>query len=64
MRYLDAAQITTTRADRGSNLKVCVPVSISRLGRFFDRVAPALILTPNLESGGSSVVAAFAAIGG
>jgi hypothetical protein len=36
-----------------------VLVSISRLGRFFDRIAPALILTL-----GSSVVVAFAAIGG
>jgi hypothetical protein len=34
-------------------------VTISRLGRFFDRIAPALILTM-----GSSVVAAFAAVGG
>jgi hypothetical protein len=34
-------------------------MSISRLGRFFDRIAPVLILTM-----GSSLVAAFAAVGG
>jgi hypothetical protein len=39
-------------------------VSISRLGRFFERIAPALILTPDLKNGGSSLAAAFAAIGG
>jgi hypothetical protein len=43
----------------GSNSKVCVPMSLSRFERFFDQIAPALILVM-----GSSVAAAFAVVGG
>ena len=41
-----------------SNSKVCV-MSLSRFERFFDQIAPALILAM-----GSSVAAAFAVVGG
>ncbi|MDB5462578.1 MAG: hypothetical protein JWP23_967 [Phenylobacterium sp.] len=46
------------REEGGSNSKVCV-MSFSRFERFLDRIAPALILVM-----GSSVAAAFAAVGG
>jgi hypothetical protein len=57
MRYLDAVQITNTPLSRRFQLKVCV-MSLRHLERFFDRIAPALILGL-----GSSVAVAFAAVG-
>jgi hypothetical protein len=67
MRYLDAAQITNVlhasllQVGGVSNSKVCVPMSLrpQSLARFFDKIAPALILVV-----GSSVAAAFANVAG
>ena len=58
MHYLSTVKITNTPLPMGFQLKgVCV-MTISQFERFFDRIAPALILVL-----GSSVAAAFVAVG-